>query len=723
MVPRRVDRPGWSPSSRRLTAVASLWLLCCSVATPSVYAATGSEGLGPALTAIDAIRALTPQVANQRHRVLIRGTITYINEREPAGIIVHDGRVAVFVHYGPAYFLAHPRIELHPGDVVEVDGVTTGEGFAPAVVPEGVRRVGHSALPPARRVSYAALLSGVFDCEYIEAVGVGQRAWVSESGKTLFVDIAVEGGQIRAWFWDFSPQDLTRFIDARVRLRGTAGTLYNQARQVRGVALFAGRTADAIIDTSAPPPWSLEVRAISSLFTHHAMDQLDRRVRLGGTVTGTRVGQPMLVEDITMHSRSTEVRHRIYVRDATSAALIETEQSIELSPGDVIDIAGFPVVSATNPTLKNAIIRRVGHVAPPAASALARETPLAATRDSELVTVNAVLLTEIATAAGRSLVLKIGDTVFEALHDPRSEAAATGFGSGAVVSITGIYAFEPGPPPGFRVLLRSADDVVLLSAPPWWTSRHSLVLGLFAALTVLAGLVWSRRNVNRTARVREQYRAILAERSRLASELHDTLEQGLAGIQLQLGAVGKTLDSSPEKARRALGIASQMLRYSLSEARRSVMDLRHEALETRDLAGALSDVAQQMTTGTALNATVRTVGLVRPLGRSDEHHLLRIGLEAVTNTIKHARATTVDVVLRFDDDAVHLVVTDDGSGFVEARPDRVAGHFGIRGIEERVDKIGGTLQLGNRSGGGAVVAVRVPMAGRADVQPEVRVGH
>ena len=552
---------------------------------------------------------------------------------------------------------------------------------------------------------------------------MGQRAWVSESGKTLFVDIAVEGGQVRAWFWDFSPEDLTRFIDARIRLRGSAGTLYNQARQVRGVALFAGRTATAIIDTTAPPPWSLEVRAISSLFTHHAMDQLDRRVRLRGTVTGTRVGQPRLVEDITMHSRSTEVRHRIYVRDSTSAALIETEQSIDLAPGDVVDIAGFPVVSATNPTLKNAIIRPVGHAAPPAATILARQAPLAANHDSELVTVQAVLLTEVATPAGRSLVLKIGDTVFEAVHDPRSDAAATGLGSGAVVSVTGIYAFEPGPPPGFRVLLRSAHDVVLLSAPPWWTSRHSLVLGLFAALTAGTGLVWTRRNVNRSARVREQYRAILAERSRLASELHDTLEQGLAGIQLQLGAVGKTLDTSPENARRALGIASQMLRYSLSEARRSVMDLRHEALETRDLAGALSDVAQQMTTGTALNATVRTIGPVRPLGRSDEHHLLRIGLEAVTNTIKHARASAVDVVLRFDDDAVHLVVTDDGTGFVDARPDRVAGHFGIRGIEERVDKIGGTLELRNQWGGGAVVAVRVPMAGRANLRSERRVEH
>ena len=116
---------------------------------------------------------------------------------------------------------------------------------------------------------------------------------------------------------------------------------------MRGATLFAGRAADAIVETTAPPPWSLEVRAISSLFTHHAMDQLDRRVRLSGTVTGMRVGQSMLVEDITMHSRSTEVRHRIYVRDATSAALIETEQSIDLSPGDVIDIAGFPVVSAT----------------------------------------------------------------------------------------------------------------------------------------------------------------------------------------------------------------------------------------------------------------------------------------------------------------------------------------------------------------------------------------
>jgi signal transduction histidine kinase len=224
-------------------------------------------------------------------------------------------------------------------------------------------------------------------------------------------------------------------------------------------------------------------------------------------------------------------------------------------------------------------------------------------------------------------------------------------------------------------------------------------------------LIWARMNANKHAAVQRQYRAIIAERSRLASELHDTLEQGLAGIQLQLGAVAKTLDTSPQSARRALGIASDMLRYSLSEARRSVMDLRHGALDTRDLAGALSDVASQMTTGTSLQATVRTIGTARPLQSADEHHLLRIGLEALTNAIKHSGAARVDVALQFADDAVQLVVTDDGAGFATTRLDHVGGHFGLSGIRERVDKMGGALTLENRPDGGAVVAVRIPTNG------------
>ncbi len=332
--------------------------------------------------------------------------------------------------------------------------------------------------------------------------------------------------------------------------------------------------------------------------------------------------------------------------------MIETEQQFQLAPGDVVDVAGFPIISSTRPRLQNAAIRSVSRAALPAAKPVSSDTLLSEEHDSELVTIAAELLAEVTTPAGRSMVLKVGDTVFEARHDPRSTATSTNFGSGSLVEVTGIYGFESGPPPSFRVLLRSNDDVVLLSAPRWWTPRHSMVLVVFMAITALVGLVWARMIANKNAMVQEQYRAIIAERSRLATELHDTLEQGLAGIQLQLGAVARTLDNSPQSARRALATATDMLRYSLAEARRSVMDLRHSALETRDLVGALTDLADRMTTGTTVSVDVRTVGTPRPLDASHEHHLLRIGLEALTNAIKHSGATKVDVELHFEPETV-----------------------------------------------------------------------
>jgi signal transduction histidine kinase len=699
--------------SLRTAILASVWLLQCGVGCWTA-AVRAQQDPPSALTDIRAIRALTPEAANSRRRARIRGILTYINEREPAGIIVHDGEAGLFVHYGD-YFTEQPPLSLHPGDIVEVDGYTTGHGFAPAIIPDDVRVVGQGRLPAPKQVPYASLLSGEFDCAYIEIAGVGQRAWLSESGKTLFVDVAVEGGVVRAWFWHFAPEDLTRFVDARVKLRGNAGTLYNQARQVRGVTLFGSRAAEAVAEPNAPDPWSLPVRAISSLYTHHAREQIDRRVRLRGVVTATRVGQPVFVEDLTMHTRSRVVRHEIYVRDDTSAALIETEQPFTLVPGDIVDVAGFPVVSSTKPRLLNAVVRRASGGNVPTPQALTHDTLLGAAHDSQLVRVDGVLLTEVVTPAGRSLVLRAGNTIFEANHDPSSRLSGAGAGAGltagTLVSVTGVYVFESGPPPAFHLLMRSPADIVVLASPPWWTPRHSMVLAAFVAAILIAALIWARVNANKHAAVQRQYRAIIAERSRLASELHDTLEQGLAGIQLQLGAVAKTIDTSPKSARRALGIASDMLRYSLSEARRSVMDLRHGALDTRDLAGALSDVASQMTTGTALQATVRTLGTARPLQSADEHHLLRIGLEALTNAIKHSGAARVDVALRFADDAVHLVVTDDGAGFATTRLDHIGGHFGLLGIRERVDKMGGTLTLENRQEGGAVVAVRIPTNG------------
>jgi signal transduction histidine kinase len=235
------------------------------------------------------------------------------------------------------------------------------------------------------------------------------------------------------------------------------------------------------------------------------------------------------------------------------------------------------------------------------------------------------------------------------------------------------------------------------------------VLMVFIALVAAAAAVWVRAVVNKHALERQHYQAILAERSRLARELHDTLEQGLAGIKLQLEAVAGSLDGSSSGARRSLDVAKEMLRYSLNEARRSVMDLRSQALESRDLAGALRDLTEQMTRGTPLKATVSVMGHAQRLDATQEHHLLRIGLEALTNAIKYSEARRVEVELRFGEQAVELVVRDDGRGFESPDADPPLGRFGLRGIRERVDKMGGTLRLKSRAGEGAEIAVSVPL--------------
>jgi len=303
----------------------------------------------------------------------------------------------------------------------------------------------------------------------------------------------------------------------------------------------------------------------------------------------------------------------------------------------------------------------------------------------------------------------MGDTPFEGALDAADAAGLADLRPGSLVSVTGVYAYSGGPPPTFRLLLRAPADIVLLRAAPWWTIRHSLVVLVIVALAGSAAAVWLRLIANRHRQVREQYGAILAERTRLARELHDTLEQGLAGIKLQLEAVDGSLGGAPpEGARRSLDVAREMLRYSMEEARRSVLDLRSQSLENTDIAGALGDLARRMTSGTPLQARVRVEGLPCRLDTSQEHHLFRIGVEALTNAIKHSGAALIDVELRFADEGVDLVVSDDGRGFGAPGAPAPAEHFGLRGIRERVDKLGGSLRLETRAEGGARVAVSVP---------------
>jgi signal transduction histidine kinase len=653
--------------------------------------------------------------------VRVRATVTHVDEQAYGTLIIHDGTLGQFVVDPAANAPVAAWSELRRGDVVDIDGRTERGGFAPNIRPSAIRRVSRAAMPRPKQIPFSAMLTGRHDCDYVEIAGVIQRAWLSSDPKvrTLFADVAYDDGVVRAAFWDYTAADLTRFIDARVRLRGNVGTLFGSTEQLRGVSLFVGRISDVAVLEPPPDPFGLPTRSIRSLYNYSPAGEVNRRIRVRGVVTAYRPGRPVEVRDFTSTARFRYVRSVLYVDDGTGGARVETEEAPAMGVGSLVEVSGFPAVTPGKPILTNAVIKVAGEGPQPTPLRLSGGGVVAPDNDATLVRMEGTLLSVLTGAGKPTFVLKVGETVFDAdLDGAVPLGALERIRPGSLVAVTGVYAYQSGPAPSFRLLLRTPGDVVVLSAAPWWTMGHTGVMLAILAMGAFGAVIWIGASGRRK---RQQYQAVLNERTRVARELHDTLEQGLSGIALQLEAVAATLEASPSRAHQSLDVARQMLRYSLEETRRSVMDLRSQALESRDLGGALTDLARQMTLGSTAAAHVRVEGTPARLDASAEHHLLRIGLEALTNALKYSGAGRIDIVLRFQTSATTLVVRDNGCGMGHAAEDPSSGHFGLQGMRERVDKLGGVLSIESAPGKGTTVSVTVPARTPARAQTVAQV--
>ena len=199
--------------------------------------------------------------------------------------------------------------------------------------------------------------------------------------------------------------------------------------------------------------------------------------------------------------------------------------------------------------------------------------------------------------------------------------------------------------------------------------------------------------------------AILKERTRMARDIHDTLAQGFTGVIVQMEAAEEALmEEDPENAVRHVRRARKLARESLGEARRSVHALRPQALEKAGFADALKAIIKNTTVGTSLRSEFQLQGEPRELGPDVEENLLHIGQEALTNALRHARATKFQAQLSFGSEAVRLELSDNGDGFAI---DGVNGDgLGLIGMKERAEQIGATVEVSTKPGAGTrIVAV------------------
>jgi signal transduction histidine kinase len=224
----------------------------------------------------------------------------------------------------------------------------------------------------------------------------------------------------------------------------------------------------------------------------------------------------------------------------------------------------------------------------------------------------------------------------------------------------------------------------------------------------------------------ERQAGILEERQRLAREIHDTLAQGFTSIVMHLEAADSAMpdDLTLANARQHLDRARATARDSLAEARRFVWALRSEPLERESLAGAIRRVAGRWAEESGTGAQVEISGEERPLPSPYEVTLLRAAQEALANVRRHAAARQVTLTLTYMADQVILDVQDDGQGFdpTQPRPDEnrdgARGGFGLIGMRERVEQLGGHLFIESAPGEGATLVVDLPLV-PADKPSEV----
>ena len=686
-----------------------VWFLLCvgtmavgSLSNEAAEAALADQSSSPAsetplrvLKTAEQIHRLTREEADRGQRAVIRGVVTCLLP-EARAVVLQDSTRGIYIDGLSPALGPVPRL----GEVIEVEGITQPGYFAPCVHSQRITHLGEGPLPQPIHPAWDQLSNGSLDTQYVEIQGMVTD--VHSNGITLLT----HGGKMHVALSRIDQDTISSWEDSLIRFRGCLFAAWDgdthlvKVGDIRLIAPVVTIEEPAPLDLFAIPSkrtWELR------LFDPQASAL--QRVKVSGQILQERAGE-------------------YYLIDGTNGLRFLLKRAADLQVGDLAEIVGFPNVTGPSPFLREAVARKIGRSALPPPKKLLPENFFLGENDSTLVEVEAELLHMSGSENTQTLELQAGLRRFMARLDSRNSSLKS-IPPGSRVQLAGVFDGHGGnlaagrPIDSFELLLHSPASVTILAQPSWWTLRRVLWVLSSVSLVLVAATAWVitlRRRLNmQTEIIRQkvQRETILEERTRIAREFHDTLEQALVGIGMQLDAAANMLSvaSVPREPLQILCMARSMIRHSHDEARRSVWNLRTWALEQGDLPTALSEMKRHVKNGSPVQIGLEISGNPRPLPSRIESHLLRIGQEATTNAVKHAQATIIRLELRYQPQSVQLSIQDDGLGFdAEKATSSEAGHFGLLGMRERAEKIGGTITVLSTPGSGTRINVTVPLS-------------
>jgi signal transduction histidine kinase len=696
----------------------------------------------PLQSAIRPLRVLGAWDAEQA--VIVRGRATWVSRDSPSNefVAVQDDTAGIWIDVKRAKEWGTWQSEdgwqqVMPGMLVEVVGVRDREAetFAPQIIPVSIRPLAGApeiSFPQALTTTPDRLFSGADDSQRITIEGVVQE--VRPFGSRQMLTLEAGGRQFQA----IVPRgeaidDASALIDATVAVTGVATSSYTTRGQFVAPTVAVARRADLEVVQPAPTDaFDAPEVPLGSLGRYLPDVDGRHRIRTRGTVSYAADGR------------------LLYLQEKACGVRVEAMRFVEVRPGDTVEVAGFlnreRVLAglAQAAGITGATVRVVGRADRPRATAIQPEQILEINRsarragrvaepgdyDGCLIEVRA-RVGDVRDEPGRVIPLLAGGVMLTATVTDDVRPHLPPLEPGVELLLRGVVQFELEPAAAgslprverMSLLVPSAEDIVIVSRPSWWTARRLLAALAVLAAVLTAALGWvallrrqvavqARRlaaEITERQRAEIEFEATLQERSRLAANLHDTVLQTVTGVGLQLRSCQRAHEQAATATPESVAAAQEMVAHAIDQLRGKVWTMRTTPPEGRTFPAALEALVSRLQSGQTPRITVHVAGVERPVPELASGNLLLLAEEAIHNALRHAGAGAIDVMAVFHDESVGVVVHDDGQGFAPGGASPAPqGHFGLQGMRERMERLGGSLTIESHPGDGTTVTATVP---------------
>jgi signal transduction histidine kinase len=651
----------------------------------------------PLLTKAIQVKSLDRSEALRGYPVRIQGVIT---ARVGSNFVIQDSTWSVFCYWTGRGADASPNI----GDYWEIEG-NSGVVFAPDIDVHRAVYLHPGILPEPIRPTRDELMNGSLDTQYVEVQGIATAI------ETNAVVLLTRDGKLKIEFVASQPKTLDGLEDALIRVRGVGCPDRDTNQMILSALSPLGLfSASVSMDEPAPlHPFQIPLKHATDLLFFDARADALRRVRIAGQILGERAGE-------------------YFMMDGADGVRFDPKEPVKLRAGDTVDVVGFPDMTGPSPVLREALVHLTGNAALPVPRHLSENTILRGKLDATRVRLESRLVGLSISHSEQVLELQAGTRSYVA-RLASSRGLLPDILPGSLLELTGVYMGQGGDRTAvdsFELLLDSPSDIRVLARPSWWTFRHTLAVIGTLLVVILVALAWisllrrqvDERTLQLTAEIKsrqqvEHQRALEAERSRIAQDLHDDLGATLTEIRFLSAVKGRDV-LVPETTRSQLREVSEKSRQMVSSLDEIVWAVNPANDSLPSLASYLCHLTEEFFRTTETRCRLDVDELLPPVALTSEvrHNLYLVVREALNNIAKHSRSTEAWLRIHWKDQILRIIVEDNGCGFAGQGPEAsVNGGNGLSNMRRRLEKIGGRFECDTRPGSGTVCRIYLPLTG------------